>query len=110
MLIRYCFRSEKQKLPPAETLFEVVRSMHNDFVGNPTNFQRKYNTWLRPMNQLIPGHFLSINYEAPEFPFHKFQYQPDSNLKLELQYIDNNFVRIQFDLQNPIPYKIHSGK
>ena len=109
MLIRYCFRTEKQKLPEAEILFEAVRNMHADFIQDPVKFNGKYNQWLRPMNQLIPGHFISINYDAPDFPFYKFKYQIESDIKLEMMYIDKNFVRIQFHLENPFPYRIYTG-
>ena len=109
MLIRYCFRSEKQTLPEAEILFETVRSMHAEFTQNPVKFNEKYHQWLRPINQLISGHFISINYNAPNFPFYKFKYQVESDIKLEMFFVDKNFVRIQFNLENPFPYRIFPG-
>ena len=105
MKILYSFRSEKKPLPNAIVLFETVRKLHNDFVSNPVTFAAKYQEWLRPMNQLRLGHFFSINWNAKDFPFEGY-YNKNSNIKLEMQQIAPNFIRIQFEIQTAFPYRI----
>lgn len=103
--ILYSFRSEKKPLPNATTLFETVRKLHSEFIIDPVAFAKTYEEWIRPMNQLRLGHFFSINWNAKDFPFEEY-YNKDSNLKLEMQQIDRNFIRIQFETQFAFPYRI----
>ena len=103
--ILYSFRSEKSPLPNAVTLFETVRRLHSEFILNPVSFAQKYKEWLRPMNQLRLGHFFSINWDAKDFPFEEY-YNRNSNITLEMQQIDDNFIRIQFMTEDAFPYRI----
>lgn len=103
--ILYSFRSEKTPLPNAVTLFETVRRLHHEFTQNPVAFARTYKEWLRPMNQLRLGHFFSINWDAKDFPFEEY-YNKTSKITLEMQQIDQSFIRIQFETDLAFPYRI----
>merc|ERR1712131_44664 len=82
MKIRYSFRTEMGHLPNATIIMETTRKLHNEFIRNPHDFWKKYETWLRPMNCLIPGHFFSINKGSKDFKFTEY-YAHDCALKLE---------------------------
>ena len=105
MYIQYSFHSEKGPLPNATTLFETVRRLHQEFIENPVLFARKYEEWLRPMNQLKTGHFFSINWNARNFPFTEY-YNNNSELRLEMIRIADNFMRINFETKKIFPYRI----
>ena len=109
MKVTYNFRTEKQKLPEPKMLFEAVRNLHDEFLANPVKFATKYESWLRPMNQLYQGHFFSLNFDAPHFPFDT-SYNAKSNLKLEMRAIDKNYIRITFSTDNSFPYRITPEK
>ena len=108
MKVLYSFRTEKYALPEPRILFENVRRLHNEFVRNPTEFHRKYEEWLRPMNQLRNGHFFSLNWDCKEFNFTN-EYIEVSDLKLEMEFLDKNFVRISFMTDKFIPYRVDTG-
>ena len=105
----YSFRSEKKPLPCATTLFETVRALHDEFTQNPVTFAAKYEEWLRPMNQLKLGHFFSINWNANDFPFTEY-FNKDSSYTLELQKLDPNLIRIQFEIPEAFPYRIEESQ
>ena len=109
MKVLYSFRTEKHALPDPRILFENVRRLHNEFEKNPLSFYHKYEEWLRPMNQLRNGHFFSLNWDCNEFNFTN-EYIQVSNLKLEMEFIDKNFVRISFQTDKYIPYRVDTGK
>lgn len=109
MKVLYSFRTEKQKMPSPIILFENVRRLHIEFQCDPKKFYQKYKEWLRPMNQLRSGHFFSLNWDSKNFDFTE-EYIQKSELKLEMEYIDKNFVRISFNTECFIPYRIDTGK
>ena len=109
MKVYYSFRTEKYALPEPKVLFENVRRLHIEFKRSPLLFFRKYEEWLRPMNQLRNGHFFSLNWDAKEFNFTN-EYIKESDLKLEMEFIDKNFVRVSFQTDNFIPYRVDTGK
>ena len=108
MKVLYSFRTEKQKMPDPLVLFENVRRLHNEFQENPKNFFTKYEEWLRPMNQLKNGHFFSMNWDNKAFIFTD-EYVQKSDLKLEMEFIDPNFVRISFCVDKSLPYRVDTG-
>ena len=108
MKVIYSFRTEKHALPEPKILFENVRRLHIEFKRNPSLFFRKYEEWLRPMNQLRNGHFFSLNWDSKEFKFTD-EYVEESDLKLEMEFLDHNFVRISFQTENFIPYRVDTG-
>ena len=108
MKVLYSFRTEKQKMPDPVILFENVRRLHNEFQEKPHEFYQKYKEWLRPMNQLRNGHFFSMNWDGKKFNFTE-EYVQKSELKLEMEYIDENFVRISFNTTEYLPYRVDSG-
>ena len=108
MKVLYSFRTEKQRMPDPLILFENVRRLHKEFKENPGDFYQRYKTWLRPMNQLRNGHFFSMNWEDKKFNFTE-EYVQDSDLKLEMEFIDPNFVRISFFTNEYLPYRVDTG-
>ena len=105
MKIRYSFRSEKFKLPPPETIMETVREMHSEFCQNPVSLYEKYKRWIRPMNQLYQGHFISINEDTGDMEYCEF-FNGESDIRLELYYIAPQFARIEFEVKSTFPYRI----
>ena len=108
MKVLYSFRTEKQKMPDPIILFENVRRLHREFQENPGDFYQRYKVWLRPMNQLRNGHFFSMNWDDEKFNFTE-EYVQSSELKLEMEFIDRNFVRISFNTEQCIPYRVDTG-
>ena len=60
------------------------------------------------MNQLRNGHFFSMNWDDEKFNFTE-EYIQNSDLKLEMEFIDQNFVRISFDTDKFLPYRVDTG-
>lgn len=108
MRVLYSFRTEKQKMPDPVILFENVRRLHKEFQNNPKEFFTKYEEWLRPMNQLRNGHFFSMNWDSKTFEFTE-EYIQTSDLKLEMEFVDQNFIRINFYTNVSIPYRVDTG-
>ena len=95
-------------MPDPVVLFENVRRLHNEFQENPKEFFTRYEEWLRPMNQLRNGHFFSMNWDSKMFEFTE-EYIQKSDLKLEMEFIDTNFIRISFHTTTFIPYRVDTG-
>ena len=105
MTILYSFRTDNYRLPDSGTILETVRRLHDEFVNDPVSFANKYENWIRPMNQLRTGMFFSINEDTGNFPYCAY-FNKSSLIKLELYYIAENFVRVQFAA--PLfPYRIN---
>ena len=109
MKIRYSFRTEKKALPDAVTLMETTRFLHHSFKEDQQKFWATYSDWLKPMNSLVPGHFISISYQKRNFPFKEY-FDNESAIKLEYTKLGPNYAKITFEVEEPIPYKIPSGK
>ena len=109
MKIRYSFRTEKKILPDAVTLMETTRMLHHEFILDPLKFWNKYEKWLKPMNSLMPGHFISISDQKEEFAFQDY-FDNTSMIKLEFVKLGHNYAKITFEIDNPLPYKVPSGK
>ena len=108
MKVVYSFRTEKQKMPDPVILLENVRRLHREFQANPGDFYQRYKVWLRPMNQLRNGHFFSMNWDNAKFNFTE-EYIPNSELKLEMELIDRNFIRVSFVTNRYLPYRVDTG-
>ena len=108
MKIRYSFRSEKKKLPEPKIILETTRQLHNEFIQNPSKFWNTYKEWLRPMNCLVPGHFISINEDSRSFKFIQY-YNNSCALRLEYMELGKNYVKVTFEIDDAIPYKVSSG-
>ena len=108
MKIRYSYRTERKVLPDAVTLMETTRWLHHEFQSNPVEFWRKYENWLRPMNSLAPGHFISISDQKENFPFREY-FDNASMIKLEYVKLGYNYAKITFEMLDPLPYKIPTG-
>ena len=109
MKIRYSYRTEREALPDAVTLMETTRALHHEFTTNQTEFWKMYEDWLRPMNSLAPGHFVSISNQRNRFPFKEY-FDNESPIRLEYTKHGPNYVKITFEVENCLPYKIPSGK
>ena len=108
MKIRYSFRTEKKSLPEATTILETTRQLHHEFTQNPAKFWKAYEEWLRPMNCLVPGHFISINKDSKDFKFTKY-YNNTCPLRLEYMELGKNYVKVTFEIDEVLPYKVSSG-
>ena len=107
MRIRYSFRSEKGMLPDATTLMETTRKLHNEIKKNPSKFWIKYEEWIKPMNQLQNGLFISINQDSEDFKFVEYC-DEESDIKLEFTQLGFNYVKIMFNYTGTIPYRVSS--
>ena len=108
MRIRFSYRTERGSLPDAVTLMETTRKLHEEITTNPKDFWDKYESWIRPMNQLQNGIFISINWENKDFEFTEY-YNKDSNIRLEYHQLGPNYAKIMFDYEKSLPYRIPSG-
>ena len=108
MKVRFSFRTEKGSLPDAVTIMETTRKLHAEINENPSKFWGKYEHWIRPMNQLQNGIFISINWDSADFQYTNY-FNGDSRVRLEYQQLGPNFARITFETEDPIPYRIPSG-
>ena len=102
MRIRYNFRCEFGTLPENETLINLTRSLDEEFKSNPLKFWNKYKQWLKPMNCLTPGHFFSMD-TANDLPTPPKAFK---NLEITCTRINENYVKLTFFQEDPIPYKI----
>ena len=109
MKIRYSYRTERKALPDAVTLMETTRYLHNSFKENQQKFWTTYSEWLRPMNSLVPGHFISITDQKKNFPFQDY-FDNESAIRLEYTKLGPNYAKITFEIEEPIPYRVPSGK
>ena len=108
MLIRYSYRTEKKPLPDAVTLMETTRMLHHEFQADHMKFWTKYESWLKPMNCLTPGHFISITDQKKNFPFKEY-FDNESPIKLEYTKLGPNYAKITFEIEEAIPYKVSTG-
>ena len=108
MRVRFSFRTEKGNLPDAVTLMETTRKLHDEIRSNPTKFMSKYGKWVKPMNQLQNGIFISVNYEDDDFEYTDY-FNKDSNIRLEYHQLGNNYAKILFEYEDSLPYRIPSG-
>ena len=109
MRILYSIRTEREPLPEPKVIFENARRWHGDFTADPTGFYQKHEEWIKPMNQLKNGLFLSGNWDNRPLPF-KSEYVQNSTMKLEMEFVAKNFIRVYFDTENCIPYRVDTGK
>ena len=109
MRVRFSFRTEKQSLPDAVTLMETTRKIHNEMKENPHTCWRKYEKWIKSMNQLQNGLFFSINWDDPYFNFQEYCHE-ESNLVLEFSQLGPNYAKIMFEYTEALPYRVPSGK
>ena len=108
MKVMYSFRTEKRPLPEPKEIFENVRRWHREFSKNPHDFFVKHEEWIKPMCQLRNGLFFSEGWDSKPLPF-KNQYIEDSELKLEMEFIAKNFIRVYFETNIGPPYRVDTG-
>lgn len=108
MRVRFSFRTEKGPLPDAVTLMETTRKLHKEISEGPKKFWDRYSQWIRPMNQLQNGIFISINWDCEDFKFTEY-FHEDSKLTLEYTQLGPNYAKIIFEHEDAIPYRVPSG-
>ena len=77
-------------------------------MDNPYKFWRKYEEWIKPMNQLQNGLFFSINMDNKDFNYIKYCNE-ESNIKLEYYQLGPNYAKILFEYEDAFPYRISTG-
>ena len=101
MRVRFSYRTEKGRLPDAVTLMETTRRLHDQMKQNPAAFWEEYKGWVKPMNQLQNGLFISITEETEDFQFSNY-FNKDSPLRLEYHQLVPNYAKIMFEYKTCI--------
>ena len=99
-------------LPDPDWIFKLVRRTDFLMKQNPNKNWNTIKEWARPMNQLACGLFLNITDAKVDEIEKKIDFEGDASedLRLELQWIDRGYVRVCFDTEDPMPYRIITGK
>ena len=105
MRVLFSFRSEEHKLPSDRILIETTNAIHLEFTKSPQRTFLKYKKWIQPMCQLKNGIFISINENSGPFQFQNEE--TDIKIKeIEVQHVAENFVRINFEWNKALPYRV----
>ena len=98
--ITYNVYNANRTLPDPVWIFKLVRRVDFMMKEDPNKNWIKIKEWARPMNQLTAGVFLNITDTEEEEIERKINLNgPCSDeLKLEMQWIDQGYVRICFNV------------
>ena len=98
--ITYNVYNANRTLPDPIWIFKLVRRVDFMMKEDPNKNWNVVKEWARPMNQLTPGVFLNITDAKKEEIERKINMDGpcSEDLKLEMRWIDNGYIRVCFNV------------